>query len=243
MARAEIAIAEDRAREGAAILRGLHRDAAHAGRAWQASCLAARLCVAWGAAGEPGEAAKALYEAVRALAPAGLCQPFLDSGPILAAVWHRMRENARSSVEGGALLPFVDTLIARHGEAGPDTAARRHGAPSADGLSPRERSVLALLGEGQSNKDIARALSIAPETVKSHVKNIFGKLGVERRAQAVSRALSSGPGSIGLNSRGPRTQRTGPRNARMASQPPRHRGVLSFPPRPGPRTEDEGEHE
>jgi len=51
---------------------------------------------------------------------------------------------------------------------------------------------LALLSEGRSNKDIARALSIAPETVKSHVKNIFGKIGVERRAQAVSRAMSLG---------------------------------------------------
>ena len=49
-----------------------------------------------------------------------------------------------------------------------------------------------LLSEGRSNKDIARELSIAPETVKSHVKNIFGKLGVERRAQAISRALRLG---------------------------------------------------
>ncbi len=62
----------------------------------------------------------------------------------------------------------------------------------AAGLSPRERSVLELIGQGQSNKEIARALSIAPETVKSHVKNIFAKLGVQRRAQAVYRAQSLG---------------------------------------------------
>jgi len=52
--------------------------------------------------------------------------------------------------------------------------------------------VLALLVKGQSNKDIARCLSIAPETVKSHLKNIFFKLGVACRTQAVSRALSLG---------------------------------------------------
>ncbi len=57
-------------------------------------------------------------------------------------------------------------------------------------LSPRERSILGLIGQGQSNKEIARVLRIAPETVKSHVKNMFAKLGVERRAQAVYRAQS-----------------------------------------------------
>jgi len=49
-----------------------------------------------------------------------------------------------------------------------------------------------LIAEGRSNKEIARILSIAPETVKSHVKHIFVKLNVERRAQAVSRAQSLG---------------------------------------------------
>jgi LuxR family maltose regulon positive regulatory protein len=44
------------------------------------------------------------------------------------------------------------------------------------------------MSEGLSNKEIARDLAIAPETVKSHIKNIFAKLNVERRAQAVTRA-------------------------------------------------------
>jgi LuxR family maltose regulon positive regulatory protein len=59
-------------------------------------------------------------------------------------------------------------------------------------LSPRERYILELIGGGQSNKEIARTLGIAPETVKSHVKNMFVKLSVERRAQAVHRAQSLG---------------------------------------------------
>jgi LuxR family maltose regulon positive regulatory protein len=45
-----------------------------------------------------------------------------------------------------------------------------------------------LIAEGLSNKEIARNLAITPETVKSHVKHIFIKLNVEKRAQAVSRA-------------------------------------------------------
>jgi transcriptional regulator of acetoin/glycerol metabolism/DNA-binding CsgD family transcriptional regulator len=55
-------------------------------------------------------------------------------------------------------------------------------------LSPRERSILELIGHGLSNKAIARDLGISPETVKSHIKNMFTKLGVERRAQAIYQA-------------------------------------------------------
>jgi LuxR family transcriptional regulator, maltose regulon positive regulatory protein len=58
----------------------------------------------------------------------------------------------------------------------------------AESLSARESDILKLIAEGLSNKEIARNPAIAPETVKSHVKNIFAKLNVERRAQAVSRA-------------------------------------------------------
>jgi LuxR family maltose regulon positive regulatory protein len=61
-----------------------------------------------------------------------------------------------------------------------------------ESLSPRERDILERIAGGQSNKEIARSLGIAPETVKSHVKNIFVKLSVDRRAQAVFRAQSLG---------------------------------------------------
>jgi ATP/maltotriose-dependent transcriptional regulator MalT len=62
----------------------------------------------------------------------------------------------------------------------------------AEALSRREVVVIDLIGNGRSNKEIARCLGIAPSTVKTHVKNIFSKLGVERRAQAVLRAHTLG---------------------------------------------------
>jgi LuxR family maltose regulon positive regulatory protein len=61
-----------------------------------------------------------------------------------------------------------------------------------ESLSPRERKILEHIGQGRSNKEIARELGIAPETVKSHIKNVFVKLAVDRRAQAVLRAQSLG---------------------------------------------------
>jgi DNA-binding NarL/FixJ family response regulator len=56
-------------------------------------------------------------------------------------------------------------------------------------LTPRETDVLRQLTQGLSNKEIAAALSIGEETVKSHVGSLFAKLGVENRAQAVVRAI------------------------------------------------------
>ena len=59
-------------------------------------------------------------------------------------------------------------------------------------LSARERTIVLLMGHGLSNKMIARELTIAPETVKSHAKRIFLKLTVQTRAQAVYRASTLG---------------------------------------------------
>ena len=59
-------------------------------------------------------------------------------------------------------------------------------------LSVRERMIVRLMGDGLSNKRIARQLSIGPETVKSHAKSIFLKLTVQSRAQAVYRAATLG---------------------------------------------------
>jgi LuxR family transcriptional regulator, maltose regulon positive regulatory protein len=69
---------------------------------------------------------------------------------------------------------------------------RRQPRTITDALSPREIAILELIAQGQCNKAIARILGISPETVKTHVKNLFVKLGVEKRAQAVARAHSSG---------------------------------------------------
>jgi DNA-binding CsgD family transcriptional regulator len=61
-----------------------------------------------------------------------------------------------------------------------------------DAITARERDVLSKIGQGYSNKRIARTLEISPETVKSHVKHIFSKLDVSTRSEAVSRAASLG---------------------------------------------------
>jgi NarL family two-component system response regulator LiaR len=61
-----------------------------------------------------------------------------------------------------------------------------------DGLTPREREILQHVALGRSNKEIALLLSIADETVKTHVANVLAKLHVENRAQAIVQALRRG---------------------------------------------------
>ncbi len=61
-------------------------------------------------------------------------------------------------------------------------------------LTSREREIAGLVGDGWSNKEIAKALAISPATVKNHVHIILEKLQVERRARVASRLRETGPG-------------------------------------------------
>lgn len=70
------------------------------------------------------------------------------------------------------------------------TAMRRPAPPDPLGpLSPRERDVLRLIALGQSNREIARSLRIGEQTVKTHVRGILSKLGLQDRLQAAVFAL------------------------------------------------------
>jgi DNA-binding CsgD family transcriptional regulator len=59
-------------------------------------------------------------------------------------------------------------------------------------LSARELEVLKLMAEGQSNSEIAAYLYLSHNTIKTHVRNIFHKLGVDHRVQAAVVALRQG---------------------------------------------------
>jgi NarL family two-component system response regulator LiaR len=92
------------------------------------------------------------------------------------------------TVDGGEALlhPAVAARVLRE-LAADDGRARRH-----ELLTPREREVLALLARGRANKAIALDLGVAEKTVKTHVGNILGKLGLSDRTQAALYAVREG---------------------------------------------------
>lgn len=70
----------------------------------------------------------------------------------------------------------------------PETFQRNDAALAALGLTGQEIKVLERLAAGRSNKEIARDLGLSPNTVKTHVANLYAKLEVGRRTQAVGKA-------------------------------------------------------
>ena len=73
-----------------------------------------------------------------------------------------------------------------------DTFEINRAALTSLGLSEREMEVLELVAGGKSNKEIAQRLSVSPNTVKTHLGNVYGKLGARRRTEAISRARELG---------------------------------------------------
>jgi DNA-binding NarL/FixJ family response regulator len=130
-----------------------------------------------------------VFEAIRAGA-SGFLVKDTEPGELVRAV--------RAVVGGDALLsPGVTRrLIAEFAARSREPAA----AASLDRLTEREREVMALVGIGLSNEDIARRLIVSPLTAKTHVSRAMVKLGVRDRAQLVVLAYESGlvrPGWLG----------------------------------------------
>ena len=123
------------------------------------------------------------------------------------AVFDALRSGARGYLlKGAGRVELVRAIRAvASGEAifGPDVARRlmtffaatpRSVAEAFPELSDREREILELVARGLSNQEIVDRLVISPKTVRNHVSNIFGKLQVRDRAQAVVRAREAGLG-------------------------------------------------
>jgi LuxR family maltose regulon positive regulatory protein len=137
-------------------------------------------------------ATAALGRAVALARPGGVWRPFLDEGPRLTELLGRL------DLEGddGAFARDVLAVCTRANDAmsplSRPSPAPDVGATLADPLSDRETEILALLAERLSNKEIAERLHITPETVKRHTANIYQKLDVHGRREAVERATSWG---------------------------------------------------
>jgi DNA-binding NarL/FixJ family response regulator len=87
---------------------------------------------------------------------------------------------------------LIEAFVAGGGAGTPGPGAEGAAAAELESLTPREREVLALVGRGHSNAEIARALVLSPLTAKTHVARLFAKLPARDRAQLVVIAYESG---------------------------------------------------
>ena len=139
--------------------------------------------IVYDARGDTEDALATLEQALKAGEPEGYMRLFIDEGEPMARL-------LRLAASRGIYTVYVNKLrSAIHGHEqmhpGDEQAPAEH-------LSQRELEVLELIDAGRSNRQIAEELILSVGTVKKHVYNIYSKLGVERRTQAIARARELG---------------------------------------------------
>ena len=119
---------------------------------------------------------------------------FVDEGAPMAAL---LAQSAERSAQSDRLLIYIGQLL--HAFPEPQRQAQIVRGPRLEGsnalvepLSERELEVLRLLAAGLESPEIARELIISVSTARTHIKNIYGKLGVHGRVQAIERARALG---------------------------------------------------
>jgi DNA-binding NarL/FixJ family response regulator len=130
---------------------------------------------------------------------------FDDDDALLDAIMAGASGYVLKQIKGSDLVTAVRTVASGQSMLDPATTARLMNSLRDDSgkdpqeqalaaLSPREREILALIGEGLTNRQIGERLYLSEKTVKNNVSRLLSKLGVERRIQAAVIATQSGPG-------------------------------------------------
>jgi LuxR family maltose regulon positive regulatory protein len=150
--------------------------------------------------GDQGQALTALARALCLAEPEGYVRTFIDEG---APIGELLREAACRGIAVGYAARLLTELDGETAQRGPDaremTLAPRPMVDEESGLgslleplSDREVEVLRLLDTHLSAPEVAEELVISRHTVRTHIKHIYGKLGVHNRADAVQRARKLG---------------------------------------------------
>jgi LuxR family maltose regulon positive regulatory protein len=176
---ARLLIAQDKVGEAEALLLRLRQGAAEAERNGSLIEILILQAVTFAAQKRDEEALSALEQALDLAEPEGFVRIFLDEGASMTRLLRR-------AVAQDQHASYALRLLSALGEIA--TAPQ----PLIEPLSERELEVLRWMAAGYSNREIAQELVLAVSTVKKHINNIYGKLAVGSRTQAVAKARELG---------------------------------------------------
>ncbi len=135
------------------------------------------------------QARHVIAEAVRLAAPELFIRPFVDHGFQSTALLTLVLQSDTLASDSRSFVTEILRMVGQV-EGAPDALSEGDllALSTAASISTREQEVLRLLGAGLSNREIAARLSVSNSTVKTHLENIYFKLGVSSRTQAVAQA-------------------------------------------------------
>jgi LuxR family maltose regulon positive regulatory protein len=142
------------------------------------------------ARGDTAAALDALDEALRLAEPEGHVRLFLHAGPAVTALLRSVASREHATAHARRVLDAIELNDSSPRFASSSRQATRRGL--VDELSSRERDVLRLLRSDLSGPDIARELHVSMNTLRTHTKSIYTKLGATSRREAIRRAAEQG---------------------------------------------------
>jgi LuxR family maltose regulon positive regulatory protein len=189
VALARILIAQGRLDEATTLLERLLKGAEAGGRTSRAIEILMLQALAFQAGGDTIRAMAALGKALTLAEVGGYIRIFVDEGPPMARLLYE-------AAARGIAPDYVRRLLAAFPVAEPEQAdppkSQALESVMVEPLSERELEVLQLISEGLTNPEIASRLFVSLNTVKAHTRNIYGKLNVHSRTQAIARSQELG---------------------------------------------------
>jgi LuxR family maltose regulon positive regulatory protein len=140
------------------------------------------------AMGRSEEALDALSRALALARPGGYVRSFVDEGAPLAGLLYRTAARDAALPGRDAEQEYASELLAAFSASERTAMLAERPLELVEPLSERELEVLGLIAQGLSNREIAQRLFLSLPTVKWHTHNIYGKLAVKNRTQAVAKA-------------------------------------------------------
>jgi LuxR family maltose regulon positive regulatory protein len=187
---ARLLMAQGRLNETTRLLQRLLEAAEAGGRTTRAIEILMLQALALQTGGDIAQAMTTLERALTLAEPGGYIRIFVDEDPPMAELLISMN----ASREGGTLRvkEYIHKLLAAFGMQKDVHPSSLIPQPLVEPLSERELEVLQLLAEGLTNQEIGARLFLSLNTVKVHTRNIYGKLDVHNRTQAVAQARALG---------------------------------------------------